>query len=213
MREEVIQAILENKIIAIVRGIEPKLAVRVAEALYEGGIKLIEITFNQSDNDSFIDTVNAIQALKTAMAGKMYVGAGTVLTEEQLELAYRAGAEFIISPDSDENIIRKTREKGLVSIPGAYTGTEIKKASVAGADFVKIFPCMSASYLKALKAPLSHIKMLAVGGVGVANAAEFMEAGASGIGVGGLLVNKEWIQNGEFEKITNTAKELIQQVK
>ena len=144
MREEVIQAILDNKIIAIVRGIEPKLAVRVAEALYEGGIKLIEITFNQSDNDSFVETANAIQALKTSMAGKMHVGAGTVLTEEQLELAYRAGAEFIISPDSDENVIRKTREKGLVSIPGAYTGTEIKKASVAGADFVKIFPCMSA---------------------------------------------------------------------
>lgn len=213
MKNEVIKEIEKNKIIAIMRGVEPSVAVRVAEALYEGGIKLVEITFNQKDKNSFVDTVNAIKAVKRAMTGKMCVGAGTVITEEQLELAYQAGAEYIISPDTDENIIHKTIEKGMVSIPGAYTGTEIKKAHNAGADFVKIFPCPSASYIKALKAPLSHIKFLAVGGVGANNAKEFMQAGATGIGVGGLLVNKEWVNAGAFDKITETAKILVEGLK
>ena len=212
MRSDVIKQIEENKIIAIMRGVETDVAVRVAEALYKGGIKFVEITFNQSDKNSFKDTANAIKAIKKAMEGKMCVGAGTVITEEQLLIARDAGAEYIISPDTDEDIIKKTVELGLVSIPGAYTPTEVKKAYNAGADFVKLFPCSSASYLKALKAPLSHIKFLAVGGVGINNAKEYMQAGASGIGVGSLLINKDWINAGEFDKITETATALVKEL-
>ncbi|MBR5438678.1 MAG: bifunctional 4-hydroxy-2-oxoglutarate aldolase/2-dehydro-3-deoxy-phosphogluconate aldolase [Clostridia bacterium] len=212
MRSDVIKQIEQNKIIAIMRGIETDDAVRVAEALYKGGIKLVEVTFNQSDKNSFIQTANAIKAIKTAMEGKMCVGAGTVITVEQLQLARDAGAEYIISPDTDEDIIKKTVEMGLVSIPGAYTATEAKKAYNAGADFVKLFPCASVSYLKALKAPLSHIKYLAVGGVDLSNAKEYMQAGASGIGVGSLLINKDWINAGKFDKITETATALANQL-
>ncbi len=211
MRSEIINQIEKNKIIAIMRGVEVGDAVRVAEALYKGGIKFVEVTFNQSDTNSFIDTANMIKAIKTAMAGKMCVGAGTVITKEQLQLAYDAGAEYIISPDTDENIIRKTVEMGMVSIPGAYTATEVKKAHNAGADFVKLFPS-SISYLKAIKAPLSHIKFLAVGGIDLSNAKEFIKAGATGIGVGGFLVNQSWIKAGNFDKITETATALVNNI-
>ncbi len=213
MREDVIKIIEKEKIISIIRGIAPEDAVKVAKALYDGGIKLVEVTFDQSNPDKFINTVNAIKAIKEFAGDKMCVGAGTVITKEQVDLAYSAGAQYIVSPDTDEEVIKRTVELGMVSLPGSYTPSEAKKAHNAGADFVKVFPCSSASYIKAIKAPLSHIKFLAVGGVSVDNASEFIKAGAVGIGVGGNLVNKEWIKNGEFEKITKTAKQLVERIK
>ena len=127
----------------------------------------------------------------------------------------RAGGAFIISPDTDVDVIKKTRELGLVSMPGAMTPSEIKAAHNAGADFVKLFPVgdLGASYLKAVKAPLSHIKMMAVGGVNEENAAQFLKAGAVGLGVGGNLAKKEWIEAGEFEKLTAAAKVLVEAVR
>ncbi len=213
MREDVIKIIEKEKIISIIRGIAPEDAVKVAKALCDGGIKLVEVTFDQSNPDKFINTVNAIKAIKEFAGDKMCVGAGTVITKEQVDLAYSAGAQYIVSPDTDEKVIKRTVKLGMVSLPGAYTPSEAKKAHNAGADFVKIFPCSSASYIKAIKAPLSHIKFLAVGGVSVDNASDFIKAGAVGIGVGGNLVNKEWIKNGEFEKITETAKQLVERIK
>ena len=213
MRENVIKKIEEEKIISIIRGIAPDDAVKVAKALYDGGIKLVEVTFDQSNPDKFINTAIAIKAIKTAMGDKMCVGAGTVITKEQVDMAFDAGAEYIVSPDTDKKIIKRTVKKGMVSLPGAYTPSEAKKAVLAGADFVKIFPCSSASYIKAIKAPLSHIKFLAVGGVSIDNASDFMMAGAVGIGVGGSLVNKDWVKNGDFNKITETAKKLVEMVK
>lgn len=212
MREQVIKKIEEEKIIAIIRGIEPNKAVEVAKALFEGGVKLVEVTFNQKCPEKFIDTANAISAIKSAMGDKMCVGAGTVITKKQVDIAKSAGAEYIVSPDTDKKVIKYSVKKGLVSLPGAYTPSEIKKAHNAGADFVKVFPCPSASYIKAVKAPLSHIKLLAVGGVGKDNAEEFIKAGAVGIGVGSLLVNAEWVRNGEFNKITEIAKTLVENV-
>ena len=213
MREDVIKIIEQEKIISIIRGIAPDDAVKVAKALYDGGIKLVEVTFDQSKPDKFINTAIAIKAIKDAMGDKMCVGAGTVITKKQVDMAFNAGAENIVSPDTDAKIIKRTVKKGMVSLPGAYTPSEAKKAHNAGADFVKVFPCSSASYIKAVKAPLSHIKFLAVGGVSVDNASDFIKAGAVGIGVGGSLVNKDWVNNGEFDKITETAKALVEKVK
>ena len=212
MREQVIKAIEENKVIAIIRGIEPEKAVALAKALEKGGVNLIEVTFNQKAPERFMDTVNAIKAIKESCPS-VFVGAGTVLTKEQVELAKSGGAEYIISPDTDEVVIKYTRELNMVSLPGAYTASEAKKAHNAGADFVKLFPCTDASYLKALKAPLSHIKFLAVGGVSVDNAGEFIKAGAVGVGVGGSLVNKNLVDSGDFDKITEMATALIDSVK
>lgn len=212
MREQVIQSILENKIIAIVRGANPEQAVKVAKAIYDGGIKLIEVTFNQKNPNSFCDTVSAISAIKKNIP-EMVVGAGTVLSKEQVDLAISGGAEYIVSPDTDVEVIKYSVEKGLVSLPGAYTASEAKTAYNAGADFVKLFPCTDVAYLKALKAPLSHIRFLAVGGVNVDNAKAFINAGAIGIGVGSSLVNKQLLEREDWNGLTQLAKAFVENVK
>ena len=211
MRDRIIQEILDKKIISIVRGVEPDKMVHIAEALYEGGVTMIEVTFNQKNPNSWQETADSIAAIKAAMGDRMFVGAGTVTSVELVDMAANAGAGYIISPDTDPDVIARTRELGLVSLPGAYTPTEAKQAHNAGADFVKLFPCVgdAPAYLKALCAPLSHIKFLAVGGVTADNAADFLKAGAVGIGVGSSLVNKKWADAGEFYKITEEAKRFV----
>ena len=215
MRESVIQRIEEEKIIAIVRGAEPEQCEAVAKALYAGGIRLMEITYDQKRPESWQATAEAIGALVGEYAGRMFVGAGTVTCTELVELTAKAGGAFIISPDTDVEVIRKTRELGLVSMPGALTPSEIKIAHNAGADFVKLFPAgsLGSGYLKAVKAPLSHIRLMAVGGVNEENAAEFLKAGAAGLGVGGNLAKKAWIEAGEYHKLTAAAKALVEAVK
>lgn len=214
MKNEILNFVEKEKIIAIVRGIEAEKCVKVAKALYEGGIKLVEITFNQKDPESFKSTAAAIKAISQEMEGKMLVGAGTVVSEELVQMAYEAGAKYIISPDVNLGVIKKTLDLGLVSMPGALTPTEIMTAHNAGADYVKLFPIgeFGLSYIKAVKAPISHVKLLAVGGVNPDNAADYMKAGMCGIGVGGNLANKDWIEKGEYYKITETAKQLVKAV-
>ena len=211
MREQVIQTIKDEKIIAIVRGMNPQQTVEIAKALYEGGIKLIEVTFNQKCPEKFHETTDAIKAIREAMGDKMLVGAGTVTSVELVEMAAEAGALYMISPDMDEAVIGRTRELGLVSIPGAYTATEAKKAYNAGADFVKLFPCVgdAPAYVKALCAPFNHIPFLAVGGVNADNVAEFIKAGAKGVGVGSCLANKKWADEGRYDQITEEAKRFM----
>ena len=214
MRERVINEILKQKIIAIVRGISAEEAVEAAKALYEGGVTLVEVTFNQKAPETFADTARAIKSIKEQMGDKMLVGAGTVTTPELVQIAADAGASYIISPDTDVDVIRKTRELGLVSLPGAYTPSEAKQAHNAGADFVKLFPCVgdAPAYIKALCGPLNHIRFLAVGGVNENNAADFLKAGALGVGVGGNLVNKDWIKAGEYDKVRDAAKKYVASV-
>lgn len=214
MREKIIQEILNHRIIAIVRGMDKEQTVNIAKALYEGGIRFIEVTFNQKQPDEFYKTADSIRAIREAMGDKMYVGAGTVTSVELVDMAAEAGALYMISPDMDEEVIKRTRELGLVSMPGAYTATEAKKAYNTGADFVKLFPCIgdAPAYVKALCAPLSHIPFLAVGGVDSNNAGAFIKAGAVGVGVGSSLVNKKWVEAGEYEKITEEAKKMIENI-
>ena len=212
MLNQIIEKIENERVIAIVRGIDCSKIVDLANALSKGGISLVEVTFNQKSPETFIDTAKAISLINNNCP-YMTVGAGTVLTTEQVDIAYNAGAKFIISPDSDQNVIKHTVQKGMVSIPGAYTASEAKTAHQAGAHFVKLFPCMDASYLRAIKAPLSHIKFLAVGGVNDKNAIEYINAGAVGVGVGSSLVNKKYVENGDFDKITKIALSLVESVK
>lgn len=214
MRDQVLQWVEQYKIVAIVRGADPQQCFAVAKALYDGGIRLMEVTYDQRRPESWQATADTIGALAKEYAGRMFVGAGTVTSPELVELTAKAGGAFIISPDTDAAVIRRTRELGLVSMPGALTPSEIKTAHEAGADFVKVFPLgnMGPSYLKAIRAPLSHIKMTAVGGINEKNLRDYLEAGACGAGIGGNLVNKAWIANGEFDKITEVAKELVRVV-
>ena len=207
-REEIIKDIETNKIIVIMRGFTQEQLINAVEAMWKGGIKLVEVTFDQSGIVSDEATALNIQAVSKHFTDRVRVGAGTVLTEKQVELAYKAGAEFIISPDCNEEVIKKTIEFGMVSIPGAFTPTEASNARRYGADFVKLFPNseVKISYLKALSAPLSHIKFLAVGGVTANNMLEYFTAGAKGIGVATAILDKKAIAQGNYEEITHRAR-------
>lgn len=208
MKEQVIRKIEESKIITIVRGVAREDLIPLVQAMFDGGIRLVECTYDASGKISDEETALNIQMLVEKFGSEMLVGAGTVLTEKQVELTKKAGGTFIISPDTNEAVIRKTNSEGLVSIPGALTPTEIAAASRYGADFVKVFPAgvMGSTYIKDIKAPLSHIRLLAVGGVDEKNMNEFLAAGACGIGVSSGIVKKDLIKDKNFEAITNLAR-------
>ena len=208
---EIMELIEQNRVIAIVRGMHPDQMTPLARALERGGIRMMEITFNQNAPETFQNTVNAIRTLSQNMRD-MAIGAGTVMTLEQLHMAADAGARYIISPDVNPALIAETKRLGLTSLPGAMSPTEIVTAWNAGADAVKVFPIgdLGVGYLKAIRAPLSHIPLIAVGGVNERNCADFLRAGAIGVGVGGQLVNREWIDAGEFYKIASLAGKIAQ---
>ena len=215
MKKEIIASIKENKMIVIIRKVKKDLLIPLADALYDGGVRLIEITYCGDGTFSDEEIAENIGMLAKHLEGKMFVGAGTVLSEKQVELTKKAGGHFIISPDANPDIIQKTCEMGMISIPGAMTPTEIVAAHRAGADFVKLFPTtdLGTAYLKAVRAPLSHIPLLAVGGVDENNLAEFFAAGVEGIGVGSAIVDKKSLAAGEFDKITALAKVYTERIK
>ena len=208
MRERVVQRILKEKVIAIARGYTQEECVNLAKALCAGGVTLLELTFDQKSPEARRDTVAALQRLNRELGDKMCFGAGTVTTVEMVQLAKEGGAKFIISPDMDPAVVKATVAAGMVSIPGALTPTEIKQAHVCGADFVKVFPAssMGPAYIKAVAAPLNHIRMLAVGGVDGSNVGEYLAAGTVGAGVAGCLFKKEWIKAGQWDRITEACK-------
>lgn len=179
----------ENKIIAICRRIYGEQLENLAKALNEGGVKLIEVTFDQADPAHLEKTGEAIRMITEATSGEVLPGAGTVMTLEQLRAAAAAGAKYIISPNTDEEIIKETKRLGLVSIPGAMTPSEISNAHKWGADFVKLFPTgeLGLSYVKAIRAPISHVKLVATGGINEENLRAYLDAGMSGAGISGRL--------------------------
>ena len=209
---EICRLVRESRIIAIVRGFAPETCLRLAEAYAAGGIGLVEVTFNQKSPETWKDTAAAIAAIRGRFGGAIRVGAGTVLTEEQLSMCEQAGGEYMITPNVNPALIRECVRRGLVAMPGALTPSEAVEAWEAGASFVKIFPAgsLGPGYVKAVRAPLSHIPFLAVGGIGPDNVADFMKAGCVGAGVGGNLTNKEWIAAGEWDKIAEVARQLVE---
>ncbi len=208
---EIEKIVREKHIIAIVRGQTPDTCLHLAEAFAKGGIGLVEVTFNQREPETWKQTAEAIQAIRERFAGAVRVGAGTVLTEEQLKICAEAGGEYMITPNVNAALIRKCVEMGLVAMPGALTPSEAVVAWEAGAQFVKLFPAgtLGTGYVKAVRAPLSHIPFLAVGGISPENVADFMRAGCVGAGVGGNLTNKELIAAGAWDKIVAVARELM----
>ena len=215
VHDQILKRIEEEKLIAILRGLTPQESIQTALALYEGGIRLIEVTFNQRQAESFDETTEAIRGICEASHGNMEVGAGTVTSLQMVRLAKNAGAQFIISPNTDQEVIFETKKLGMVSIPGAMTPSEAVTAHKAGADFVKLFPAgtLGPEYLKAVRSPLSHIKFMAVGGVNQHNIPDFVAAGACGVGVGGCLVNRDWIKEGRFDRLAALAAEYCKAMK
>lgn len=214
-REEVIRAVEEQKLIAILRGIPSERLLETAEALWQGGVRLLEITYSADGSIPDQEVAENIRRLAEHFGDRLMVGAGTVLTPEQVRLTRAAGGLFIISPNTDEKVIRATYRCGMVSMPGALTPTEVCQAHQYGADFVKLFPVanLGPDYVKAIKAPLSHVKLLAVGGVDEHNMAAYLKAGVSGFGIGSNIVNKKMILDGDFAQITALARKFTEVIK
>lgn len=176
--------ILHHKIVAIIRGISPAYLQSVALALYKGGIRTLEITLNSEK------ALQGISTLKMAMATDMLIGAGTVLNAEDAAAAIQAGASFIISPIVDAETIKLTRKMGAVSIPGAFTATEIYHAFSLGGQIIKVFPAVNGpAYIKDILAPLPQIPLMPTGGISLENIGDFQQSGAVAFGIGSALVN------------------------
>lgn len=212
MAQSVLERIYEEKIIAIVRGIPSGKIAALAQALAEGGVSCIEVTFDQTNPE---ETLTSLRTIKSELGDRICLGAGTVMTVEQVEQAAQAGAEYMISPNVDEAVIRATKALGKVSIPGAMTPTETAFAYQCGADIVKLFPAglLGPAYIKAVKTPLKHIPVSAVGNITIENCADFIQAGAVGVGVGGNLVSALLVNEGCFSQITATARAYREKLK
>ncbi|ASI91574.1 bifunctional 4-hydroxy-2-oxoglutarate aldolase/2-dehydro-3-deoxy-phosphogluconate aldolase [Vibrio mediterranei] len=205
MRQTTIAAIEEHQVFAIVRGLDPDNVRPTMEALYSGGIRLVEVTFDRKNGDE--NTLAALDILASEFQDKLIFGAGTVTTVEQVKAVKAMGGQFIVSPDFNADVVKATRECEMVSLPGVMTPTEAVQANEAGADFIKLFPggLLGPEYLAALSAPLSDLKFIAVGGVDADNIPDFAKAGAVGFGIGSNLVNNTLVANNEFEKIYQNA--------
>ena len=215
MREQIINAVNAEGLIVIVRGIEREKLIPLAEAMYAGGVRLLELTFSANGSVSDEETAENIKMLAEHFSGRMLIGAGTVLCEKQVELTAKAGGKFIISPDVCPEVIKKTREMGLVSMPGALTPTEIQTAHKCGADFVKVFPAgnLGVDYMKSIMAPLSHIKMLAVGGINLDTLPAYKKIGVAGFGLSSNIIDKKKVDEGDFLAITALAKKYVDLIK
>ena len=207
--------LIDCKIIAIVRGVSPDRILDTARALYAGGIRFIEMTFPQDDEKGMDSVCRSIRNVAASLGDRVFVGAGTVLTTGQVRAAYDSGARYIISPVVDEAVIKETLKLGMLSVPGAMTPTEIYNAYRSGASFVKVFPAseLGPRYFKAVKAPLSKIPLVAVGGIDENNAADFINAGACALGIGGRLVDRKAIEAGDYAAITQAAVRMIKAVR
>jgi 2-dehydro-3-deoxyphosphogluconate aldolase/(4S)-4-hydroxy-2-oxoglutarate aldolase len=196
--------LLDHKIVAILRGMPPQETLRIAGALYDGGIRLLEVTLNSEA------ALPLIEELSATFKGRMLIGAGTVLNVSDATNAIAAGAAFLISPSLDIAVIKTTRDAGRISIPGAYTPTEILTAYNNGADIVKVFPAPDAAYIKNILAPLNHIRVMPTGGIDAGNIKTFAAAGAVAFGIGSALVNsKAIIDELYLTTLTNKAQQLI----
>ena len=209
MNVELDKIIAEYKIIAILRGVTCKHAEKTVEALLKGGIKALEITLTTED------ALDAIKLVCNSFGSDAIIGAGTVLTTEETERVCEAGGRFIVSPNTDVNVIQTAKSLGLSTFPGALTPTEIVTAVQAGSDYVKLFPAgnMGLGYFKALRGPLPDVPFIVTGGIDMNNLGDFLKAGAYGAGLGGSLVDVKRIENGDFEYITNAVKGYVDIVK
>ncbi len=199
----VLKTIIDTGLVTIVRATSPEEALKVVEAIRAAGVSTVEITMTVPG------ALKVLESLASQLGDKVLLGAGTVLDPETARLAILAGAEYLISPTLNVKVIEMTRRYGKVSIPAGLTPTEILAAWEAGADFVKVFPCGNmggADYIKALKAPLPQIEMIPTGGVTLANAADFLRAGAAAIAVGGEIVDKKAVKEKRWEVITANAR-------
>lgn len=209
MSTNLMRILSEEKIVAIMRGIEAEAGDATAEALANGGIRLLEVTMNTNG------ALQMISRFRENYGSRMHIGAGTVLNLNMAKEAAQAGAEYFISPNLDEEVIEYALGRGIGVWPGTMTPTEIVRAFEAGAQAVKVFPMgsLGINYLKEIRAPLDHIPMIATGGVNLQNIGDFLDTGIVGVGLGGSLVNKKLIAERRFAELTELARSFVTAVR
>ena len=206
---EQMQRIEACGIVAIIRASSSNELIEAATAIQNGGVDVIEVTMTTPN------ALHVIHEVSTQAGDAILVGVGSVLDAETARAAILAGAEFVVSPVTKPDVIEICNRYGKVVIPGAFTPTEILTAWEAGADYVKVFPSsgVGSTYIKDIKAPLPHIPLVPTGGINAANAAEFIKAGATALGVGSALVSNSRLESGDFAQLTEAAKHLVTAVK
>lgn len=207
--EDVVRRIEEIGIVPVVRASSVEEANRAVEAICAGGIPILEITMTVPN------AISVIRDLAQHRGKDVLIGAGTVTNAGQAESCIKAGAQFLVSPGLSIPALEVAKNHSMLAIPGALTPTELMNAQEHGATLVKIFPCGNvggAKYLKSLKAPFPHAALIPTGGVNAANAADFITAGAFALGVGADLVDAKALREGNLEKITIAAQELVNAV-
>lgn len=203
---EILNQLLEEKVVAIVRLDSGEKLVKVAQALKAGGISVVEFTCT---------TPGALEMVKEAsthFSGEVLIGAGTVLDPETARAAILAGTDFIVTPTTNLETIAICKRYGKPIVTGAMTPSEMLTAWEAGADLVKVFPVSNIGgpdYIKAVLAPLPQLRLVPTGGVSADNAALYLKAGAAAVAVGGNLVNKKAVENGDWAAITAEAQRLV----
>ncbi len=212
-QKKFVEGFKESKVIIVCRGIAEEEIVNVAEALYAGGVRFMEVPFDQKDLASNASTARKIKLVSDAMKGRMHVGAGTTCTMDQFNMAVEAGAEIIVAPNMDEEIIVATKKAGLISMPGCMTPSEMVKAYQLGADLIKLFPAsvVNLKMVKEVLVPLNQLPLVCFGGVNAENFKEVIATGVIGVGMAGAILNKEALANKDYAKITELAKAVTSQ--
>lgn len=209
-KDQVLSHLIEVGIVPVIRAPSTDLALRGVEAVLEAGITVLEITLTVPD------ALTLINSLSIRFDNKVLLGAGSVTTVDQAKAAAEAGARFIVSPGLNVDMVRAMKADGVAMVAGALTPTEVMAAHAAGADLVKIFPCSAlggAKYLKALRGPLPHVKLVPTGGVNADTAADFLEAGAIALGVGSDLVDIGALEAGQDQVVTERGRALMRIVR
>lgn len=208
-KERVLNIIEETGVVAVLRLKSPDKIRNVVDALIEGGIRAIEFTM------SIPGCLQLISEFRSQMNGASLIGVGTVLNGQEARQAIQAGAQFVVSPILDPEIIQEARAANVPVFPGAYTPTEIFKAWSLGADIVKVFPATSLGprFFKDIHGPMSEIKLTPTGGVSLENTAEFIRMGAACVGVGTALLRPQLIENDDWPGLQELAARFIQEVK
>lgn len=208
-KEENLQDIVNCGVVAIIRVASAQEAVAVCGAIAKGGVKPIEITMTVPG------AIDAIKELKGAMGDNVLLGAGTVLDPETARAVVLAGAEFVVCPTLNLEVIEVCRRYSKIVIPGAFTPTEILTAWEAGADIVKVFPATVGGprYLRDIRGPLPQIRLMPVGGVNIDNTPDFIKAGAVAVAAGTSLVDGKAVSEGKYDIITENARKFVEVVK
>jgi 2-dehydro-3-deoxyphosphogluconate aldolase / (4S)-4-hydroxy-2-oxoglutarate aldolase len=208
-RAEIVKEIKNNGIVAIIRTKYPDKLIKIAEAIFEGGVKFIEITMTVPN------ALKMIKDVKNSVSDEIILGVGSVLDSDTAQKAIDAGAQFVVSPIFKKEIIDKAHKNNVPAMPGTFTPTEMLNAHQNGADIIKVFPAdiLGMKFFKAVKAPMPDLNLMPTGGVNLDNAGDWINAGACAVGIGTALLDVKAIEQNNYKKLTENARRINDSIK